>query len=77
MRAGHEKAVTPASLATDGVTAETIGGEANRHWSSSTISTALAIDPADYAVLFIASRHFLPAPLARCVAELALIGGLS
>jgi predicted benzoate:H+ symporter BenE len=77
MRAGQEKAPIPASLAANGIGAGTTGGEANRHWPNSTITAALAIEASDYAVMIIAARHFLPAPLARCVAELALIGGLS
>ena len=39
----HEKAPIPASLAANGIGAETTGGEANRHWLDSTIAPFRAI----------------------------------
>jgi hypothetical protein len=43
MSARHENAATPASLATDGVAALTIGGKASWHVANSTIAPARAI----------------------------------
>lgn len=42
MRAHHENAATPASLATDGVAA-TIGGKATRYYANSTLAPFQAI----------------------------------
>lgn len=76
MIARHEKAATPASLATDGAAAGTIGGKAKRQLCDSTIAAARATGINAYAVSVIAARYQLSIPLAQCVAELAAIGGL-
>jgi hypothetical protein len=74
MIARHEKAATPASLATGGAAAKTIGDKAKRQLFDSTIAAARATSINSYAVQIIAARYQLSYPVAQCVAELAAIG---
>jgi hypothetical protein len=77
MSARHEKAATPASLATAGVAAETIGGKTKRQILDSTLTAARATGMNVYAVQFIAARYQLSPPLAQCIAEMASIGAVA